>query len=271
MTTPVAQVCDLTVRFGDVTALDSLCLTINPGERVGIIGESGSGKSMTASALLGLLPVTATVTGSVQLQGVEIVGLPEKRLRRLRGQAVGLVAQDPRTALNPLVTVGDQVAEPLRAKGISAPEARRQAVELLGKVQLPDPKSTARRYPGALSGGQRQRVGIALALAANPALLIADEPTSALDTTVQAGVLEVLAGLSAATALMFITHDIAVAALLCSRLVVLRRGVKVADGPTTAIVDDPPHEYVCDLLRASSATALPAACASLQRLTKGLT
>lgn len=266
MPTPVAQVSDLTVRFGDMTALSHLDLIVGAGERVGLIGESGSGKSMTASALLGLLPHTAEVTGSVRLGGVEIVGLPEEQLRRLRGKAVGLVAQDPRTALNPLVTIGDQVAEPLRAKGMRATEARRRALELLDLVQLPNPEHLARRHPGALSGGQRQRVGIAMAMAADPALLIADEPTSALDTTVQAGVLKLFAELATGSALLFITHDIAVASLLCSRLVVLRHGVKVADGATQEIIDHPPHEYVEELLLASSSTALPDTCESLNLL-----
>ena len=266
MTTPVAQVQNLSVRFGDVTALDSLDLVIQPGDRVGLIGESGSGKSMTASALLGLLPSTARTTGSIMLQGTQIVGLPEKQLRPLRGNVVALVAQDPRTSLNPLVTVGDQVAEPLRAKGMRAAQARRKAVELLGRVQLPDPELLARRHPGALSGGQRQRVGIAMAMAAEPELLIADEPTSALDATVQAGVLALFADLDPRSALLFITHDIAVAALLCSRLVVLRRGVKVADGPTSTIISDPPHEYVEELLLASASTALPETCESLNLL-----
>ncbi|MDO5067079.1 MAG: ABC transporter ATP-binding protein [Propionibacteriaceae bacterium] len=263
MTTPAAQLTDLTVRFGDVAVLDALSLSIDPGERVALIGESGSGKSMTASALLGLLPRKATVTGSVMLQGTEIIGATEKQLRSLRGNAVGLIAQDPRTSLNPLVAVGEQVAEPLRAKGMRASLARRRAVELLEQVQLPAPEQLARRHPGALSGGQRQRVGIAMALAANPALLIADEPTSALDVTVQAGVLALLSDLAVDQALLFITHDIAVAALLCSRLVVLRAGVKVADGPTDEIIAAPPHEYVAELLQASSATALPDTCESL--------
>ncbi|WP_221620178.1 ABC transporter ATP-binding protein [Arachnia propionica] len=263
MTSPVAQVSRLTVRFGDVTALEALDLTIHPGERVGLIGESGSGKSMTASALLGLLPLGAAVTGSVTLRGTEIIGMPEKQLRALRGDAVGLVAQDPRTALNPLVTIVDQVAEPLRAKGVRATQARNRAIELLRQVQLPNPENLGHRYPGALSGGQRQRVGIAMALAANPALLIADEPTSALDVTVQAGVLRLFADLPEDSALLFITHDIAVAALLCNRLVVLRAGVKVADGPTAELIASPPHEYVEELLLASSSTALPDTCESL--------
>lgn len=164
------------------------------------------------------------------------------------------------------MTVGEQVAEPLRAKGVKAAEARRRAVELLGQVRLPDPGRLARRYPGGLSGGQRQRVGIAMALAADPALLIADEPTSALDTTVQAGVLALFAELPATSSLLFITHDIAVAALLCSRLVVLRRGVKVADGATAEVTGNPPHDYVSELLLASSSTALPDTCESLNML-----
>ncbi len=262
---PVATITDLTVRFGDTIAIDSLHLTIESGERVGLIGESGSGKSMTASALLGLLPADAHATGSVRLGDVEVLGAPEARLRTLRGTAVGLVAQDPRTALNPLVRVGDQVAEPLRGQGLSRAEAAARAVELLAQMRLPDPPRIARRYPGELSGGQRQRVGIALALAAGPELLVADEPTSALDVTVQASVLQIFSE-AARQALLFITHDIAVAALLCERLVVLRRGVKVADGPTGEITRRPPHSYVEQLLEASRSTALPASCASLAKL-----
>lgn len=266
MTDQVAAIADLTVAFGGVAAIDSLSLQIAVGERIGLIGESGSGKSMTASALLGLLPPTADVKGSVRLGEQEIIGASETMLRRLRGDAVGLVAQDPRTALNPLVRVGDQVAEPLRAKGHSRAAARARSIDLLGQVGLPDPERLARRYPGALSGGQRQRIGIALALAAGPRLLLADEPTSALDATVQAGVLQLFAELPKQIALLFITHDIAVASLLCSRLVVLRKGVKVADGPTAELLADPPHPYLEELLAASRATALPASCESLGTL-----
>lgn len=262
---PVATITDLTVRFGDTTALDSLCLRVEAGERVGLIGESGSGKSMTASALLGLLPASAHAMGSVRLGDTEVLGAPEARLRALRGTAVGLVAQDPRTALNPLVRVGDQVAEPLRGQGASRADAAARAVDLLGQMRLPDPPRLARRYPGELSGGQRQRVGIAMALAAGPALLVADEPTSALDVTVQASVLRIFSE-AAHQALLFITHDIAVAALLCERLVVLRHGVKVADGPTADLTRKPPHPYIAQLLDASRSTALPASCASLTKL-----
>lgn len=266
---PVAQISALTVRFGPSVAIDGLDLTISAEERIGLIGESGSGKSLTAASLLGLLPPAATASGSVQLQETEVLGSPESVLRRLRGNAVGLVAQDPRTALNPLVPVGTQVAEPLRARGWSKARAHARALELLDQVHLPNPEAMARRYPGRLSGGQRQRVGIAMALAASPALLIADEPTSALDVTVQAGVLRVFAEATRDSALLFITHDIAVAALLCERLVVLKRGTKVADGPTSAIVTDPPHPYVSELLTASRSTALPASCESLRRLDLG--
>lgn len=265
---PVAVVTELTVRFGDHTALDKLILEVHDGERVGLIGESGSGKSLTASALLGLLPTTAQVTGSVQLSGIELVGAPEHELRRLRGNAVGLVPQDPRTALNPLVRVGDQVAEPLRSQGLRKADAHTRAVELLSQMELPQPQHLARRYPGQLSGGQRQRVAIAMALAAQPALLLADEPTSALDVTVQASLLRVLSA-ATSSALLFITHDIAVAALLCTRLVVLQQGRKVADGPTAELISAPPDPYVAQLLEASRATALPSSCASLTSLERG--
>lgn len=270
MTEPIAQLSELRVSFGQTLAIDSLDLTIGPQARIGLIGESGSGKSLTAAAILGLLPRAATATGSVQVCGEEMLNAPESRLRQLRGKKVGLVAQDPRTALNPLVPVGLQVAEPLRSQGWRRSTAIARAVELLDQVHLPTPDQTARRYPGQLSGGQRQRVGIAMALAAQPALLIADEPTSALDVTVQAGVLKLFAEATTDSALLFITHDIAVAALLCQRLVVLQRGVKVAEGSTANLVADPPHPYVEQLLEASRSTALPASCASLQRLSAGV-
>lgn len=260
---PVASVRGLRVAFGGVDVLHGLDLDVWPGRRVGLLGESGSGKTLTASALLGLLPRTARASGSVRLRGREMLGASQAQWRRVRGAEVGLIAQDPRTALNPLVRVGDQVAEPLRARGADTRRARARALELLEQVRLPDPARLARRYPGELSGGQRQRVGVAMALAAGPSLLVADEPTSALDVSVQAEILPLLADLSRAAALLFITHDLSVASAVCDEIVVLRRSEVVDCGPLARVVTEPAHPYVEELLAASHATALPAACASL--------
>ena len=263
MNEPVAQVRDLRVRFGDQEVVHGIDLDLHRGRAVGLLGESGSGKTLTGRSLLGLLPRTATATGSIRLAGVEMLGADERTWRTVRGSTVALVAQDPRSALNPLVRVGDQVAEPLRARGVPSAAARARAVELLGRVRLPDPDGIARRYPMALSGGQRQRVGIAMALAADPDLLIADEPTSALDVSVQADILPLFTDLAADRALLFITHDLAVAATICDDLLVLRDGTAVDSGPAARVVAEPGDPYVRELLAASDATALPAACASL--------
>ncbi|GAB79391.1 peptide/nickel transport system ATP-binding protein [Austwickia chelonae] len=258
MNKQVAHIRDLRVRFGDQEILHGVNLELSAGRRLGLLGESGSGKTLTGRALLGLLPTHATATGSILLHGKEMLGAPEHQWRQQRGHTVGLIAQDPRTALNPLVRIGDQVAEPLRARGHGRTEARERALELLEQVRLPDARRLARRHPGSLSGGQRQRVGIAMALAAGPDLLIADEPTSALDVCVQAEILPLLAEISQDRALLFITHDIAVASAICDDLVVLRAGEIVDSGPLHRVLHQPAHPYVTELLDASRATALPA-------------
>lgn len=265
MNGPLARVAGLRIRFGDREVVRGIDLELRRGCPVGLLGESGSGKTLTGRALLGLLPRSARASGSVSFGDQELLHAGERAWRSVRGHRVGLIAQDPRTALNPLVRVGDQVAEPLRAAGMSPAAAADRAVALLGRVRLPEPAALARRYPGALSGGQRQRIGIAMALAAAPDLLVADEPTSSLDTSVQAGILPLLAAAAADRAMLFITHDIAVAAALCAEIVVLRAGEVVDAGPTRRVIESPAHPYVEELLAAGEATALPAACASLLR------
>ena len=223
--TALLEVEDLTVRFGGHTVVDDVSFTLEAGGRIGIIGESGSGKTLTALSVIGLVPDAAEVTGSVRFDGEQLLGRRDGDLSKLRGEQIAMVFQNPQTALNPLMRVGKQVAEPLRRhRGLSKADAAVAAIALCERVGLPDPGRTVRAYPHQLSGGQRQRVGIAMALACRPALLIADEPTTALDVTVQAGVLELLAELitEEGTALLFITHDVAL---------VRRRRRRVGDAP----------------------------------------
>ena len=253
----VLNVADLTVSVRDTTLVDGVNLTIGRGERVGLIGESGSGKSLTALAVMGLLPEDVRMTGSVRLAGVDhdLVGATERQMSRVRGRDVAMVFQEPMTALNPTMRVGDQVAEAMliHATRPDRRSARAAAVELLDQVGLPDPGDAARAYPHQLSGGQRQRVVVALALANNPALLVCDEPTTALDVTVQALVLDLIVrGVAARdAALLFITHDLAVVATVCQRVLVMYGGRVVEAGPVAEVFTRPRHRYTQGLLGAS--------------------
>ncbi|PKV92909.1 ABC-type dipeptide/oligopeptide/nickel transport system ATPase component [Amycolatopsis echigonensis] len=218
---------------------------LGAGERVGLIGESGSGKSLTALSVLGLLPEELSATGSVRLDGRELLGASEKELSRLRGNEMAMVFQEPMTALNPAMRVGRQVTEPFRVHG----RRGRPAEELLAAVGLP---GVARAYPHQLSGGQRQRVVLAIALANDPALLICDEPTTALDVTVQAQILSLIRErLSAESSLLFITHDLAVVAQMCDRVLVMLDGSIVEHGSTREVLTAPKHAYTQRLLAAS--------------------
>ncbi|MEQ3552943.1 ABC transporter ATP-binding protein [Pseudonocardia nematodicida] len=251
------RVRDLRIRSASGTLVDGLDLDIAPGERVGLIGESGSGKSLTAYALLGLLDDELRAEGDVRLPGLagNVLDTDERTLSRTRGRVASIVFQEPMTALNPLMRVGAQVAETLLCHGTapSRAAAARAAVELLDQVRLPDPERAARAFPHQLSGGQRQRVVIAAALANDPALLICDEPTTALDVTVQAQVLEIVAELVRArdTALLFISHDLAVVSAVADRVAVMRGGVVVEQGPVAEVFTGPQHEYTRALLAAS--------------------
>ncbi|MBB4687161.1 ATP-binding cassette domain-containing protein [Amycolatopsis jiangsuensis] len=218
---------------------------IGAGERVGLIGESGSGKSLTALSVLGLLPEGLRATGSVRLGGRELLDASEKDLSPLRGREMAMVFQEPMTALNPAMRVGRQVTEPFRAHRRRA----RPAEELLAAVGLP---GTARAYPHQLSGGQRQRVVLAMALANDPSLLICDEPTTALDVTVQAQILSLIkTSLPAESSLLFITHDLAVVASVCDRVLVMLDGEIVEHGPARDVLTAPQHAYTQRLLAAS--------------------
>ncbi|MFB9776252.1 dipeptide ABC transporter ATP-binding protein [Brevibacterium otitidis] len=254
------EVTDLSISTSRTTLVHPTTFAIAPGERVGLIGESGSGKSLTASAVMGLLPEELTATGSITLAGTDgnLLARSDQQIARLRGMHMSMVFQEPMSALNPLMRVGAQVAEVMRIhRTQSKPEAAKRAIDLLGLVQLPDPPATARAYPHQLSGGQRQRVMLAMALANDPQLLICDEPTTALDVTVQRQVLDLVlnAVTTSDTGLLFITHDLAVVASVCEKVMVMYKGEIVEAGPAEQIFTDPQHDYTRGLLAASDLTA----------------
>ncbi|WP_156759829.1 ABC transporter ATP-binding protein [Microbacterium karelineae] len=251
------EVSDLGIAFRGERVVDGVSFAVADGERLGLIGESGSGKSLTALAILGLLPDGAEVTGSIRWNGRELVGLDDREFARVRGDEVGMVFQEPQTALNPIRPVGRQISESARIhRGLGRPAARRLAVELARRVALPDPESIVSRYPHQLSGGQRQRVAIAMALACDPDLLVADEPTTALDVTVQAEVLDLLGRLvdERGMSLVFITHDLAVLAQVATHGVVLERGRVVERAPIARLLSAPSHPVTRGLLRDATAT-----------------
>jgi peptide/nickel transport system ATP-binding protein len=248
----------LSVRIAGRTVLDDVTFAVPPGRRVGVIGASGSGKSMTALAVMGLEPAGATVSGSIRLDGRELVGLPDRERARTRGAEIGMVFQEPGTALDPLRRVGRQVAEPLRLhRGLDRRAADRAAEDLTRAVGLPDPASLLRQYPHQLSGGQRQRICIAMAMAGEPAYLVADEPTTALDVTTEARILDVFAGLTAArgAGLLFVTHDLAVLARIAETVVVLDAGRVVEEGQVADLLRAPQHPATVALVEAARATA----------------
>ena len=239
------QVCLPTAR-GMACPVRGVGFTLERGDTLGLIGESGCGKSMTALALLGLLPEGAVVSGSIRFDGQELVGLPDAALQRLRGNRIGMVFQEPMTALNPLHRIGHQVAEPLRRhRGLGARAAEREAIALLERVGLPDAAQRIGAYPHQFSGGQRQRITIAMALACGPDLLIADEPTTALDVTLQQQILDLIRSLVAerGMALVLISHDLAVIAHNVRRMLVMYGGTVVESGPTAAVFAERLHPY----------------------------
>jgi peptide/nickel transport system ATP-binding protein len=253
---PLLEVTDLTIAFGQKTVVDRISFSIRAGETLALVGESGSGKSATSLALLGLLPPSATVSGSIRFEGRELTALPENQLRQLRGSALSMIFQEPMTALNPVMRVGDQIAEALRAHHprTSRAEVRRRVLAAMREVNLPAPEQRLCDYPHQFSGGQRQRILIAMALIHRPRLLIADEPTTALDVTVQAQVLGLLAELRLAhsLAMLFISHDLAVVAQVASQpadsVAVMQHGRLVEVAPTTQLFASPQDPYTRRLL-----------------------
>ncbi len=256
---PVLDVTDLTVGFGSAAKrqsipLQGIRLRVAAGERMALVGESGSGKSLTAAAVLGLLPEGAEVIrGSIRLDGEELIGAPERRLRELRGGQMAIMFQNPRASLNPVLTVGGQIAEVIRVHGDAGrKESWTQAVDLLAEMGIPDAGRRAKDYVHQYSGGMAQRAALAMALSCRPDLLIADEPTTGLDATLQQQVLELVVEQVASrdASLLLITHDIAVARAHCERTTVMYAGRVMEAGPTAAVVGNPKNPYTSALLKA---------------------
>lgn len=245
----------LSVSFGDAAVVDGVTFSIDRGEIVGLVGESGSGKTMTALAILGLLPYPGRVAGGrILFEGVDLVGLSEKEMARIRGARIGMISQEPMVALDPSFTVRSQLVAPLRRhRDLGRRAARTEALNLLDLVGISDPPSVARKYPHQLSGGMAQRVAIAIALSADPDLLIADEPTTALDVTVQAGILELVRSLQArfGMAVLLVTHDLGVVADICSRAVVMQEGSIVEAAAVEDLFERPEHPYTRQLVTAT--------------------
>src|SRR5467141_2950718 len=257
MTAPLLRVEGLEVEFnlarGVLRAVDGASFEVQPGEALGIVGESGSGKTMALRALVGLLPRTARITaGTVEIDGVDVTAAGEERRRELRGRTVSMIFQEPMTALNPVMRVGDQIAEtPLVRLGLSRRAAHVRALELMRLVGIPDPVRRAEAYPHELSGGMRQRVMIAIALSADPKLILCDEPTTALDVTIQDQILKLLASLrdELGVSIIFVSHDLAVIAQTCQRVAVMYAGQVIETGPVETVFREPRHPYTLSLLR----------------------
>ncbi|MCF5398909.1 ATP-binding cassette domain-containing protein [Pseudomonas syringae] len=250
----VLSVSDLTVRFAGAPAnvVDGVSFSVKRGKTLAIVGESGCGKSVTSMGLMGLLPTTAKVGASDSLLIDEaLLGMSEERLLDVRGNRMAMICQEPMTSLNPVFTIGEQIAESVtRHQGLSDKAARQRALEMLEKVRVPDARQRLDAYPHELSGGMRQRAMIAMALANDPALIIADEPTTALDVTIQAQILSLIANLQTetGTAMILITHDLGVVAEVADEVMVMYAGRVVESGPVKTLFDDPQHPYTIGLM-----------------------
>ena len=279
MTAPLLEVRNLRVEFntrrGTLTAIDDVSFAIAPGEVLGVVGESGAGKSITGTAIIGLLePPGRIAGGEIYLDGKRIDNLPAEQMRKIRGRHIGAIFQDPLTSLNPLYTIGRQIVETIQAHlPMSAAQARARAIELLGEVGIPAPERRIDNYPHQFSGGMRQRVVIALALCANPRLIIADEPTTALDVSVQAQIITLLKRLCRehGTAVMLITHDMGVIAETSDRVAVMYAGRIAEIGPVQEVIHNPQHPYTMGLMGSipsvgQSAERLPQIEGSMPRL-----
>lgn len=250
----LVEVKNLHLGFGSVEILRGVSFSLEPGETLGIVGESGCGKSMTGLSLMGMIPAPGKITqGSIELQGRDLAKVSEKEWRSIRGGEIAMVMQDPFSSLNPVMRVGDQIAEAIVLhQDKSKSDAFHEAVAMLDRVGVPDPANSALKYPHQMSGGQRQRVVIAIAFACHPSLLIADEPTTALDVTLQAQILELMKGLQRdhQTGVVLISHDIGVIAEQSDRIAVFYAGRIVETGPTKDVLKSPQHPYTEALLKA---------------------
>ena len=269
MTQPLLEVSHLRVEFntrrGTLVAIDDVSFDIAPGEVLGVVGESGAGKSITGTAIIGLLePPGRIAGGEILLEGKRIDNLPPEAMRKIRGRRIGAIFQDPLTSLNPLYTVGWQLVETIQTHlPLDAAAARKRAIELLGEVGIPAPERRIDHYPHQFSGGMRQRVVIALALCANPQLVIADEPTTALDVSIQAQIITLLKRLCRenGTAVMLVTHDMGVIAETADRVAVMYAGRIVEIGPVQEVIHNPQHPYTTGLMG-----SIPAVGSELERL-----
>jgi len=254
---PLLTVRDLSITFstpqGDSPAVRGIDFTIAPGETLGLVGESGSGKSATSLALMRLLPAQAKVSGSIRFMDEELLALPEDAMRAHRGASMAMIFQEPMTSLNPVMRIGDQVAEAVTAHGGKKKEANERAIDALRECGIPDPELRACDYPHQFSGGMRQRAMIAMALVNRPQVLIADEPTTALDVTIQAQVLSLLRELKQKhdLAMLFISHDLGVVAQVADRIAIMYAGQIVEEGPVREVFADPMHPYTRGLLAAA--------------------
>jgi len=256
MSTAALQVIDLKTHFftpeGVIKAVDGVSFDVRQAETVALVGESGSGKSVSALSIMRLLPQRAKVIGGqVLFNGEDLLGLPEDRMRQVRGRHIGMVFQEPMTSLNPVLRIGEQIAEPLQVRlGMDGPAAHRRTIELLDMVGIREPERRYRDYPHQFSGGMRQRVMIAMALSCGPEILIADEPTTALDVTTQAQILDTMTGLARrmSTAVLLITHNLGIVARYADRINIMLAGRVVESGTSEGIFSHPTHEYTNKLL-----------------------
>ena len=248
---------DLTITFpspeGPLKPVDGVDFSLEKGQVLGIVGESGCGKSLTALSVMGLIPEPGRVTGGrAEFDGRDLLKLPEREMQKIRGAQMAMIFQEPMTALNPVYTIGRQLMEPLRLhRKMTGKQAREEAVSLLSRVGIPAPRRRISEYSYQMSGGMRQRVMIAMALSCNPSLLIADEPTTALDVTIQAQILDLMRNLveETGTAIMFITHDLGVVAEMCRQSLVMYSGRVVEEGPAEDLFEEPLHPYAMGLLK----------------------
>src|SRR6185369_3543172 len=279
MSEPLLEVKDLRVEFptrrGTLTAVDRISFSLEPGEVLGVVGESGAGKSLTGMAIIGLLePPGRIAGGEIRLEGTRLDTLPYDQMRRIRGRRIGAIFQDPLTSLNPLYTIGEQLVETILTHlDVSQAQARSRAIALLGEVGIPAPESRFDHYPHHFSGGMRQRVVIALALCAEPRLIVADEPTTALDVSIQAQIITLLKRLARdhGTAVLLITHDMGVIAETADRVAVMYAGRIAEIGPVQEVIHNPQHPYTMGLMGSipsvgQSAERLPQIEGSMPRL-----